>query len=68
MLLTLIIVLGGVGAVLIMLNAVRGPSTSKTLKRRIEMVKERHGDVIAANAQAQIRKLFANRSAASGWK
>ena len=62
MLLTLIIVLGGVGAVLIMLNAARGPSTSKTLKRRIEMVKERHGDVIAANAQAQIRKLFANRS------
>ncbi|NUT01303.1 MAG: type II secretion system F family protein [Sphingomonas sp.] len=62
MLLTLIIVLGGVGAMLFMLNAARGPSSSKTLKRRIEMVKERHGDVIAANAQAQIRKLFANRS------
>ena len=62
MLWTLIIVLGGVGAILIMLNAARGPSSSKTLKRRIEMVKERHGDVIAANAQAQIRKLFANRS------
>ena len=45
-----------------MLNAARGPSSAKTLKRRIEMVKERHGDVIAANAQAQIRKLFANRS------
>ena len=62
MLLTLIIVLGGVGAMLIMLNAARGPSAAKTLKRRIEMVKERHGDVIAASAQAQIRKLFANRS------
>ena len=62
MLLTLIIVLGGVGAVLLMLNAARGPSSSKTLKRRIEMVKERHGDIIAANAQAQIRKLFANRT------
>ena len=62
MLLTLIIVLGGVGAILLMLNAARGPSTSKTLKRRIEMVKERHGDVITANAQAQIRKLFANRA------
>jgi tight adherence protein B len=62
MLLTLIIVLGGVGAMLLMLNAARGPSASKTLKRRIEMVKERHGDIIAANAQAQIRKLFANRT------
>jgi len=62
MLLTLIIVLGGVAAVLVMLNAARGPSTAKTLKRRIEMVKERHGDIIAANAQAQIRKLFANRT------
>jgi tight adherence protein B len=27
----------------------------------MELIKERHGDVIAANAQAQIRKLFANR-------
>lgn len=63
MLLTLIIVLGGASAILLMLAAARGPSSSKTLKRRIEMVKERHGDVIAASAQAQIRKLFANRSA-----
>jgi tight adherence protein B len=27
----------------------------------MDLIKERHGDVIAANAQAQIRKLFANR-------
>jgi tight adherence protein B len=39
-----------------------GPSTGKVVKRRIEMIKERHGDVIAANAQAQIRKLFAQRA------
>ena len=56
MLLTLTVILGGVVAILLMLNAARGPSASKILKRRIEMVKERHGDVIAANAQAQIRK------------
>ena len=62
MLLTFIIVLGGVAALLLMLNAARGPSASKALKRRVEMIKERHGDVIAANAQAQIRKLFANRA------
>jgi tight adherence protein B len=62
MLLTFIIVLGGVGAILLMLSAAQGPSASKALKRRVEMIKERHGDVIAANAQAQIRKLLANRS------
>ena len=37
-------------------------SPSKSLKRRVESIKERHGDVIAANAQAQIRKLFAARA------
>jgi tight adherence protein B len=62
MLLTFIIVLGGVVAILLMLSAAQGPSASKALKRRVEMIKERHGDVIAANAQAQIRKLLANRS------
>jgi tight adherence protein B len=40
----------------------QGPSPSRALKRRIELVKERHGDVLAGNAQAQIRKLFAERS------
>ena len=51
----------GVLATLGMVLAARGPSAGKALKRRIEMIKERHGDVITANAQAQIRKLFANR-------
>ncbi len=32
----------------------------------MELIKERHGDVIAGNAQAQIRKLFAER--ASKWE
>jgi tight adherence protein B len=62
MLLPIIIVLGGVAALLLLLNAARGPSASKALKRRVEMIKERHGDAIAASAQAQIRRLFANRS------
>ena len=60
MLLTFIIAVG-VLAALGMVVAARGPSSGKAVKRRIEMIKERHGDVIAANAQAQIRKLFANR-------
>jgi tight adherence protein B len=57
-----LIIFGGCGALLLALLAFRGPSASKTLKRRIELIKERHGDVIAANAQAQIRKLFAQRA------
>jgi tight adherence protein B len=40
----------------------RGPSASKALKRRMESIRERHGDVIAGTAQAQIRKLFAQRA------
>ena len=57
------IILAGVGsALLLAVAAFQGPSASKALKRRIELVKERHGDVIAGNAQAQIRKLMAQRS------
>ena len=62
MLVIFLIVLGGLGTLLLLLTAMQGPSPSKALKRRVESIKERHGDVIAANAQAQIRKLFANRS------
>jgi tight adherence protein B len=57
-----IILIGGLLAVALAFLAMRGPSASKSLKRRIELVKERHGDVIAGNAQAQIRKLFAERA------
>jgi tight adherence protein B len=62
MLLWIILIGGGLGALLLAFNGVRGPSASKALKRRIELVKERHGDVMAGNAQAQIRKLFAERA------
>ena len=57
-----LILVGGVGALALAVMALRGPSASKALKRRMELVKERHGDSISANAQAQIRKLFAQRS------
>jgi tight adherence protein B len=43
--------------------AMRGPSASKAAKRRMELLRERHGgDVLAINAQAQIRKLMAQRA------
>jgi tight adherence protein B len=53
---------GGVFALGLAFMAVRGPSASKAAKRRLELLKERHGDVIAGAAQAQIRKLMAQRA------
>jgi tight adherence protein B len=61
-----LLLIGGVGALALAFMAMRGPSAAKAVKRRIELIKERHGDVIAGNAQAQIRKLFAER--ASRWE
>src|SRR6476661_7081741 len=58
----LLILIGGVGALGLGFIAMRGPSPTKSVKRRVELIRERHGDVIAGNAQAQIRKLFAERS------
>ena len=57
-----LLLIGGVGALGLAYMAMRGPSASKNLKRRMELIRERHGDVIAGNAQAQIRKLFAERA------
>src|SRR5437868_3617814 len=57
-----IILIGGVGALVLAFMAMRGPSASKALKRRVDLIKERHGDTISSNAQAQIRKLFAQRA------
>ena len=57
-----LLIIGGVGALFLAYMAVNGPSASKSLKRRMELIKERHGDVITGNAQAQIRKLFAERA------
>jgi tight adherence protein B len=57
-----LLIIGGTGALALAFMAMSGPSASKSLKRRVELIKERHGDVIAGNAQAQIRKLFAERA------
>jgi tight adherence protein B len=61
-----LLLIGGFGALSLAYMAMRGPSAAKAMKRRVELIKERHGDVIAGNAQAQIRKLFAER--ASKWE
>src|ERR1044071_7046422 len=59
-----LIMIVGMGAMTLFLLflAFSGPSASKAVKRRMELIKERHGDVIAGNAQAQIRKLMAQRA------
>jgi tight adherence protein B len=57
-----LLTIGGVGTLALAYMAMRGPSPAKSVKRRMELIKERHGDVIAGNAQAQIRKLFAERA------
>jgi tight adherence protein B len=55
-------ILGGIGTLAVLVMALRGPSPSKAAKRRLELLKERHAEGIAASAQAQIRKLMAARA------
>jgi len=62
MLYTVILFVVAGAAMLLIAKLYRGPSASRTLKRRVEQIKERHGDMIAGHAQAQIRKLFAQRA------
>jgi tight adherence protein B len=60
----IILAMGVLGALLLGAKALGGPNSRKAAKRRIELMKERHGEggVLAANAQAQIRKLMAARN------
>ena len=58
----LVILIGALGTLAMGYFAFSGPNASKAVKRRIELIKERNGDVIAGHAQAQIRKLFAQRA------
>jgi len=71
MLLFVLIMVGVLGALVLVYSAVSGPSASKAVKRRMELLKERHAEgMLAANAQAQIRKLLSQRGNSSvieGW-
>ena len=62
MLLYVTLLIGGVATVLLLLKLASGPSASKSLKRRMDLVKERHAEGVTAAAQAQIRKLLAARA------
>ena len=65
----LLLGLGLLGALALVGVALSGPSASKATKRRLELIRERHAEgVLAASANAQIRKLFASRnSKVEGW-
>jgi tight adherence protein B len=69
MLIAIILAVGLIGALFLGYKALGGPSPRKAVKRRLELLKERHADgVLAASAQAQIRKLMAARqSRVDGW-
>lgn len=56
-----IMMIGAIGAVTLAFMAVRGPNAAKALKRRVEAVKERHGEFAGTVVQAQIRNMFAQR-------
>ena len=59
----ILLAIGVLGVLLLGGKALSGPNPRKALKRRMELVKERHADgILAANAQAQIRKLMAARA------
>jgi len=60
----IVLAIGILGALLLGGKALSGPSPRKAVKRRMELLKERHGEggALAANAQAQIRKLMAARA------
>jgi tight adherence protein B len=62
MLLYLILFAGIAGTLLLLVSVMSGPSASQSLKRRMELVKERHAEGVTAAAQAQIRRLMASRS------
>ncbi|HVF37394.1 MAG TPA: type II secretion system F family protein [Sphingomicrobium sp.] len=58
----IIVAVGVLGVLLLAGKALGGPNAGRSLKRRVELIRERHGDVIAGNAQAQIRKLMQARA------
>jgi tight adherence protein B len=62
--LTLVLIgLGLLGVLGLLAVAFSGPSANKATKRRLELIRERHAEgVLAATANAQIRKLFASRN------
>jgi len=58
----LMLMAGLAGAGLLGFSAMRGPSTGKAQARRLESVRERHSKSTEVAAQAQLKRLLANRT------
>ncbi|HTU12284.1 MAG TPA: type II secretion system F family protein [Allosphingosinicella sp.] len=56
---------GAAGALLLLFAALSGPATGKLATRRLESVRERHVRSSDAMAQAQMRRIFAQRQSKS---
>jgi tight adherence protein B len=56
---------GAVGTMLLLFAAFSGPATGKLVTRRLEVLRERHSRSSDAVAQAQLRKIFAQRQTKS---
>jgi tight adherence protein B len=61
----ILLVAGAAGTLLLLFAALSGPATGKLVTRRLEVLRERHSRSSEAVAQAQLRKIFAQRQTKS---
>jgi tight adherence protein B len=61
----ILLVAGAAGTLLLLFAALSGPATGKLVARRLEVLRERHSRSSDAVAQAQLRKIFAQRQSKS---
>ena len=62
---TILLFVGAAAAILLLYAAMAGPATSKFVSRRLDGVRERHSRSSETVAQAQMRKIFAQRASKS---
>ena len=62
---TILLFWGAAAAILLLYAAMAGPATSKFVSRRLDGVRERHSRSSETVAQAQMRKIFAQRASKS---
>ena len=62
---TILLFVGAAAAILLLYAAMAGPAPSKVVSRRLDGVRERHSRSSETVAQAQMRKIFAQRASKS---
>jgi tight adherence protein B len=61
----ILLLAGAAGAMFLLFTALSGPASGKLVIRRLEVLRERHSRSSDAVAQAQMRKIFAQRASKS---